>query len=373
MSWPKPNITNIVRPPVQLNRGRWGLFITALAIISSFILAKAWPNDSYASQWTYWVGVAFFPTLIGGSAFSIRLYLYGLAQEKYDIWQDEQKKVEQNWQKWAMKSLLVLDSAYVIPDEITASSILENGSNLHSKINKSLKFKDKSELTSAFDNIFCSMSDAISILPSKANINISLYMPFDSYENIDREIARAYRNSGIKHDYNLNYMIDTVPNIEKIAEWIDSPQPMIELIIINNTQSSASEFLAAFLLVNNAQYQDLEIKKAKAQILRPMIDEELPIAIKQMVEMQPAIKQVSHLWFVNLDNKQETEINKQLVNQSVEPEQLYGLEKFVGKQTELSYWLALAMSSEMINKTKRNNLIATRNQNQWLFSVVTLA
>lgn len=371
MSWSKPNITNIVNPPVKLNRGRWSIFFGVFTVVTAFFLAKIWPNDNYATQWTYWLGVGFFPTVIGGGALSVRLYLYGLAQEKYDIWQHEHKNVEQNWQNWAMRSAVVMNSFYILPNKITTHEILNNESNLEAQINKSLVFDGDFELIHNLEDIFKSMSEIISKLSSKTTINITIYSSFESYEYIDEVLDKAYRNSGISHAYKLTHFTENKSNIELISDLIDNSESVVELIIINNTQSKATAFLAGFLLLNHPESENIDMKNAEAKILRPMIDEDLSVGIKQMSEMQTAIKQVNQLWFVNLEIEQEAEITKQLVNQHVTSEKQYKLEKFAGNQADLSYWLALAIGCEMIKTTNQNNLIATKKQNQWLFSVVT--
>ena len=123
--------------------------------------------------------------------------------------------------------------------------------------------------------------------------------------------------------------------------------------------------------MDKQHYLDLAIDIAQSEILRPMVTDDLFIGVNQMVEMQPATHQINQLWFANLDHKQEVNIAKQLAELNISPEQIYKLESLVGNQTELSYWLSLALGCEMVTKTKQNNLIAAVSHNQWLFSVVT--
>ena len=158
---------------------------------------------------------------------------------------------------------------------------------------------------------------------------------------------------------------------EKLIQWIDNPQSALQLIIINNTISSGSAFLCAFLLTDKEHYQDLDIDIAKCEILRPMITDDLLVGINQMNDIQPAIHQINQLWFANMSNQQEVNLTKLLADLQISPEQIYKLESLLGNQTELSYWLSLAMGCDMITQTKQNNLITAMSRNQWLFSVVT--
>lgn len=370
MSWPKPNVINTLKPPVKLNTRRWGLFFTALFFIMGIVMAIIWPNNDFASQWTFWAGVTVIPTVIGGIAVSIRLYLYGLAQEEYEIWQHEQKQIEQNWQMWAMQSLVVLDSYYVLPNHLTAKKILTDSVNLTTEINNSLTFDEKFEFSSYVEELLFSVSQLLSNLPVSDPINILVYSSPEAFNYFDDEINHAYRKAKIAQPYTLSHQLMPYANVEKLTDWIDTPQPNLKLIIVNNMVSSGTAFLCAFLVMDKQYYQDLNIDIAKCEILRPMTTTDLLTGINQMVNMQPAIRQINQLWFSNLDNKQEIDITKNLTDLKISPQQMYKLENLAGNQTELSYWLSLALGCEMITTTKQNNLITAMSQNQWLFSVV---
>ena len=154
MSWPKPKVLNPLKPPLKLHRGRWYLFFIVLSFITTILLIIIWPNESYSSQWIFWISATIIPTTITGIAVSIRLYIYGLAQEEYEIWQLEQKNIDENWKNWAMKSLVILDSYYVLPNHITVQDIFNNSVNLPTKINKSLEFGDEFNIKIYLEEVF---------------------------------------------------------------------------------------------------------------------------------------------------------------------------------------------------------------------------
>ena len=371
MSWPKPKVIDTLKPPVKLHSGRWFLFFIILIFITGMILALMWPNNNYSKQWTFWAGTIFISSMIGGIAIGIRFYLYGLAQEEYEIWQHEQKHIAQNWQAWAMKSLVVLDSYYLLPNQITIQQLLTDSANLEIQINKSLAFNDTVELHQHIEDLFFSIHHQLSIIPVTETINITVYSSNDAYNYIDDDIHRAYKAVKIVQPYTLTHQIMPSANPDKLTEWIDSTQTGLQLVIINNTISSGTAFLCAFLLMDKQHYLDLAIDIAKSEILRPMVTDDLFVGVNQMVEIQPAINKINQLWINNLDFKQEVNITKHLAELNISPEQIYKLESLVGNQTELSYWLSLALGCEMVTKTKQNNLIAAVSHNQWLFSVVT--
>lgn len=368
MSWPKPKVLNPLKPPLKLHRGRWYLFFIVLSFITTILLIIIWPNESYSSQWIFWISATIIPTTITGIAVSIRLYIYGLAQEEYEIWQLEQKNIDENWKNWAMKSLVILDSYYVLPNHITVQDIFNNSVNLPTKINKSLEFGDEFNIKIYLEEVFLSLSKLLPELSEKETININIYTSFESNVLLEEDINNAYQTAKLPWKYKLSQHISDNVNAEILQEMIDDSQTSLQLVIINNTISLNSAFLCAFLGTSKQHYQDLGINSAKVEILRPMIATELDNAIGQMIDMQHAIKQVKQVWFTNVEKKQQVEILTLLADQKISLDNQINLDSFIGNQTGLSYWLSLSMGCEMVVLTNQNNLMTAYSHNKWLLS-----
>ena len=368
MSWPKPKVLNPLKPPLKLHRGRWYLFYIVLSFITTILLIIIWPNESYGSQWIFWISATIIPTTITGIAVSIRLYIYGLAQEEYEIWQLEQKNIDENWKNWAMKSLVILDSYYVLPNHLTVQDILNNSVNLPTKINKSLEFGDEFNIKIYLEEVFLSLSKLLPELSEKETININIYTSLESSPLLEEDINNAYQTTKLPWKYKLSQHISDNVNAEILQEMIDDSQTSLQLVIINNTISLNSAFLCAFLGTSKQHYQDLGINSAKVEILRPMVATELDNAIGQMIDMQHAIKQVKQVWFTNVEKKQQVEILTLLADQKISLDNQINLDSFIGNQTGLSYWLSLAMGCEMVMLTNQNNLMTAYSHNKWLLS-----
>ncbi|WP_334325185.1 hypothetical protein [Gilliamella apicola] len=368
MSWPKPKVLNPLKPPLKLHRGRWYLFFIVLSFITTILLIIIWPNESYSSQWIFWISATIIPTTITGIAVSIRLYIYGLAQEEYEIWQLEQKNIDENWKNWAMKSLVILDSYYVLPNHLTVKDIINNGVNLPSKINKSLEFGDEFNIKIYLEEVFLSLSKLLPELSEKETININIYTSLESSPLLEEDINNAYQTAKLPWKYKLSQHISDNVNAEILQEMIDDSKTSLQLVIINNTISLNSAFLCAFLGTSKQHYQDLGINSAKVEILRPMVATELDNAIGQMIDMQHAIKQVKQVWFTNVEKKQQVEILTLLADQKISLDNQINLDSFIGNQTGLSYWLSLAMGCEMVMLTNQNNLMTAYSHNKWLLS-----
>lgn len=368
MSWPKPKVLNPLKPPLKLHRGRWYLFFIVLSFITTILLIIIWPNESYSSQWIFWISATIIPTTITGIAVSIRLYIYGLAQEEYEIWQLEQKNIDENWKNWAMKSLVILDSYYVLPNHLTVKDIINNGVNLPSKINKSLEFGDEFNIKIYLEEVFLSLSKLLPELSEKETININIYTSLESSPLLEEDINNAYQTAKLPWKYKLSQHISDNVNAEILQEMIDDSKTSLQLVIINNTISLNSAFLCAFLGTSKQHYQDLGINSAKVEILRPMVATALDNAIGQMIDMQHAIKQVKQVWFTNVEKKQQVEILTLLADQKISLDNQINLDSFIGNQTGLSYWLSLAMGCEMVMLTNQNNLMTAYSHNKWLLS-----
>ena len=61
--------------------------------------------------------------------FSIRLFIYGLAEEKVKVWDEQIKSQDKQWQKWSMQSLAVLNSVVITPHNLSVDNLLKNKGN----------------------------------------------------------------------------------------------------------------------------------------------------------------------------------------------------------------------------------------------------
>ncbi|MCO6524154.1 MAG: hypothetical protein J6562_03925 [Candidatus Schmidhempelia sp.] len=373
MTWPKPDMNNGVTLPKKLHFARWVLFFSIFTLITGIVFFLIWKEEDNISQWLFVTKGVLIPFVLCSIALSVRIYIYGLALEKYEIWHDEVAHINQNWQLWAMQSLMVMDSYCVLPKPLTTKKILYDSSNLPVEMDKTLAFDDTFELKQHVEHILCSVSGLLSQLSKTESINITIYSSPEAYGSyLNSEIDDAYKAARIEQAYTLSHHIMHHANAEILTEWIDNEQSALQLIIINNTISSISTaFLCTLLLMDKTRYQKLALDIAKGEILRPMITTDMVKGIKQMVEIQPAMQKVEQFWFANLDKKQEGRLSVSLAKSNFSLEEIYKLDIIVGKQTQLAYWLALALGCEMISQTEQNNFIAAISQNQWIFTVLT--
>lgn len=371
MSWSKPRITPMA-PPNKPNRRFWVGSIFSLFIIMLFSLMGLLRDSRYLTSLFFWLTAIIVPLLIGCIALSIRYYVYGLAKERFDIWERESNKINDKWQDWAMSYVNIIDSYWSTPNKLTATKIISDRQNLPLQIGKVLSFNDKLDLEYYFDDLFYNLADALNQLPGEQPILITLYSSPESYRHLDDVIYTTYHRSQINKSFSLVHQMVSRSDIEKIIKLIDNPSPTAQpqLIIINDLLSKGSAFLSALLLAEPKMYAEIGQPKINIKFLRPMATDSISDAIEQMTEMQPAIKDIAQLWCANLDNKQEICIAKTLADHEISPDEINFLDSLVGQQTDLAYWSLISLGTQLVKQQQKNILLATLSQEQYLFSVL---
>lgn len=371
MPWPKPEIT-LINPPLKPKRLVWIAVFAVLLIITGTLLILMWSDNRYFSAVSFWVMLILVPALIGSIALSLRFYQYGIAQEHFEIWQQEQALIEDNWQEWAMRSVRVMGSYWITPNELTAASIIFDLKNLPVQIEKVLAFEnDEQDDEPYFEDLFYSMAQSINQLPNCQKMTITVYSSPESYAYLDDTIAVVSRRCQIKPRYTFKQQISQHVALNDIIQLIDNPSDEPHLLIMNNLRSHGSAFLGAILIVDEQLLDPDLAQMVESHLLRPMETDDITDGIHQMVEMQPALSGVTQLWCANLDKAHEIEIAKQLAEHNISPKAIHFLDSIAGQQTDLAHWSLLALGNQLVKQTNESLLLASKSNGQFLFSVLT--
>ncbi|WP_392561461.1 hypothetical protein RHO12_09965 [Orbus sturtevantii] len=373
MSWPKPEIISL-NPPDKPRRWFWIALFAAFFIITTLFLIASWGDNDYFSSLSFWLIAIVVPFVFGSVALSIRFYLYGLAQEHFDIWQQEQQQIDGNWQEWAMSSASIIASYWITPNALDETAILCNRVELPMQCDKVLEFDDnKPDHEHYFDELFYRFVEPINKLPDNTPIAITVYSSSQSYTALDNTIEAIYRRHKINKPYSLTHQTSAYAQLEQITDVIDTPQRAVQLIIVNNLQSKGSAFLAALLLADKQFEADADQLLVESNLLRPMVSDNIAAATQQMAEMQPGLAGVAQLWYANVDKAKQIEIAKGLSDHGVSPDGINALDSLAGQQTDLAYWSLLALGNKLVKQSQQDILLVTSSQGQYLFSVLTRA
>lgn len=372
--WPKPDVIPIL-PPSKPKRWVWIMTFIVLFAITAIFLILSWGDENYFNSLSFWLVLIMLPATLGSVALSIRFYFYGLAQERFDIWQQEQKQVNDNWQDWAMSGTHVIASAWYTPNELTASKILLQRQNLAVQIDKVLAFGDEQrDYAHSFEDVFYQLSSPLNQLPDNIKVAITIYSSLESYSYLDDIVFKAYQQSSIKQPYTLQHQLTPTVHIEKVIDLIDNPDHTLQLLVFNNLKSSCSAFFSAILIIGEpllSQFGSQLSIELESKIIRPMIAKDISAAIGQMAQMQPALLDVKQLWCANLNKQQEVEIVKQLAQQNISLDNINYLDSIAGKQNDLAYWSLLSLGSQLVKQSQQTLLLATSHQDECIFSVLS--
>lgn len=371
--WPKPNVTTSIEPPHKPRKNVWVAIYCVLFIVTGLFLMFRWKGEDYFSSISFWLILILFPIISGSVALSARFFLYGLAQEKFDIWQQEKNRVDCNWQDWAMEGINILASYWTNPNDLTAAKVIFDRQNLAATRDVALAYNAKEfEFQYYFEELFYNIKLPLSELSDDISVSITVYSSPDSYCYLDDTIHATYKKCRIRNPYTLQHKLATHAQINKIVSLIDEPKHEIDLIIINNASSTGSAFLSAILLLNEQLITDIGAKVTiESKLLRPMFSDDIDAAISQMHEMQPAISETQQIWFANLTKEQEIKAIMQLASHNISLNHFDYLESVAGKQTDLAYWSLLSLGSQLVKHQKQTILIVTMSQEEYLLSVMT--
>jgi hypothetical protein len=377
--WTKPKIEPLPElEPIKIRHWLIIGLITLVAItLLGFILLPRRYQENYPLLILFICGCTLMMT---GVLFSIRLFMYGIQQEKNKIWYEETQYLHQQWQNWAMQSLAILDSVIILPDNLSnlVDSIVNNAQSLpidYTKINQ-FENTDDTFYFNCFDEIFANIAGNL----NKFEQHLKLIIWLDSYDNptvLEQAIYQAANKWQLKQKIELNpYPIHT-GNALIINQLIDDNQPALYLIISNNAQSqTSSAFISALLMVNTQLLSTMDEIKPQSYLLRSMLTtpSEYEAAIQQMLDIQPAFNNTTQCWHSQIDGEALNQLTMVLVKNdvvTVTPLVRHDIDGYFGiPNEEMTYWLLLALTSQLCKKNGQHHLVATQLRSSRVLSLL---
>jgi hypothetical protein len=379
--WIKPKIAPLPEvKPIKL----WHWLIIGLAILLGvtllfFIILPERYQKNYLLLALIICGCTLMMT---STLFSIRLFLYGVEEEKNKIWQEETQYLHQQWQNWAMQSLAILDSVIILPDNLSSfvDSIVTNSQELeldYAKINQ-FKNTDKTFYSNCFDQIFANIARNL----NKVEPHLKLIIWLDNNNNptlLEKLIYQAANKWQLKQEIELSTDPIYTGKSLIINQLIDDNQPALYLIISNNAQSqTSSAFISALLMVNTQLLSTMDDVKPQSYLLRSMLttQHKYEAAIQQMLDIQPAFNNITQCWHSQINGEELNELTTLLNKNDVDIVTAKQLARhdFDGNfgipNKEMSYWLLLALANQACQKNGDYHLVATKLRNDMVFSLL---
>lgn len=370
MAWPKPEMIPSGVPSKPRQR-IWVVLCCMFILLSFVIFALFWPDDRYVYQPIFWIMALCFGIALGGMVLCARFYVYGLALEQHEIWQQEQKSIQRNWQNWAMKRTAILGSYLLTPIELTAERILCDRRNLPSYVGRSLTFDPPLDPAIALEDLFYSFRPLLAKLPQDVPLIIDAYSSESAYVDLKVIVDHVFPHLQLEQEYTFSHQILTETHSEAIRALIETPPVGAHLILINNGASETFSFMSGLLLGDADRKMPEVSHNSISSILRPMISTDAQAAIRQMAELQPVITQAKGLWLGNFTKEKEMELMQFLSQSGISPDEVYLLNSMAGNQNFLSYWFALLLAGEVARETQTTQLVITGGaRNEYIFSTL---
>lgn len=378
--WPKTDIAKLPAPkPIRLFN--WISIMVLLLVCVLFFMLFVTPVS--VSNNTLFIvilsGITLFVTVI---LFSVRLFIYGLEEEKVKIWDEQIKKRDKQWQEWSMQSLAVLGSVVITPQDLSVDDLLKNQGQLHFSANEVFSFSKTNYrfYLESYEWIFANFYDYLNQIGDSYTLTVLLLGSPEYHTEQTRLIRQAYKQ--LEGNLPIEFRYHSILGAEQddINQLIDNEEPALYLIIADNVQSTdSSAFMSALLLANESLYTNIPNLRAQSYVLRPMQTnrDELSTAIAQMHEIQPAFSHIQQLWYSQFDEKAVADLRilffeYDIILREMEYPAIYPLDTYFGHPNKvLSYWLLLALTTQAVTKTQQTQLVAANVLDKLLFTVVS--
>lgn len=381
MGWDRqpPAVLPAPMPPVL---GRW-LVAAVLAVLIGVLLFLLYASERVPLLQTLnvWV-LSGSPLLALALAFGVRAFVYGGALNRYRFLDGEAQVARQAWQDWAQRSVAVLGSCVVLPDQVSASVLMQARSGLPPRPGVArrmtlLPHTSEERAQAGLQLLLPALASALEALPESPALRVTLLNDTqpDQYEALRRDWQRCWTRLT---------RLPCPETVTLVAElpysWLDdklkSASNDFELIIILQVQGGSvySDGLAALLLCPDGVSGVASLPVA-ASLLRPMPlvadkhDSELPLFLQTQAQACQATGLLAdHLDLQALTGDVLTAGAAEGAGLSAQ--QVWVLEQFCGLAGPFSSLRLAALAVEMARHQQGPLLMLSREQSRYWISTV---
>ena len=276
----------------------------------------------------------------------------------------------------------MLNSVIITLHNLSVDNLLKNKGELRSAFHEQFSFNDINDqfYIETYEWVFSNPYDTLHQIDDNYKITVLLQGLSESNDEQSILIRRAYKLLECNHSLEFHYQSNFDADLYDINRLIDNEQPSLYLIITDNVQSTdSSAFMSALLLANEPLYTKIPSLRVKSYILRPMKTnwDELPKAISQMHEIQPAFSHIKTLWCSQFNEKAVTDLKILFFEYGITLSEMdypatFSLDNYFGYPNKaLSYWLLLALTTQAATKLHQTQLVATTVLDKILFNVIS--
>lgn len=378
--WSKKE-THRLTPPKPLILWHWIAIFILLLVISLIFALFIFSEKMIDNVAIYSLIIASFSILIFAIILAIRIMIYGVKEETVKLWDDELTRVDERWSQWSMQSLAIVKNISITPSNFSACNLIEGMASLSIKNHQVMLFEkaDENFYQQFFKKVFLNLYEPLNQL---ASYPLTIVILNSSKEKINEEIIKqAYNNFDLTNSVSFLYPSPIQNEESFLNSLIDGvTDEQLYLLVANNSHhSSSSNFISCSLIIDPQLMVQSNSINISGLIRRTMVTQKDNVlsAIKQLCEIQPAFIKAECFWLSQMSDDEIMELklafcvlkdeflhNKSLVS--------YPLDMYFGvPNNQLTYWLLVGFAAQGARITKQTQLVATKIDDSYLFTVIT--
>ncbi|UYZ82736.1 hypothetical protein MTZ49_08915 [Entomomonas sp. E2T0] len=252
--WPKSDIAKLP-PPQPIKLWNW-LCIILLVFALAILITLFFFSDSVNNNNTFFVVILVGITVaVTGMLFGLRLFIYGLSEEKIALWSEEIKLRDEKWQDWSMQSLAVLGSVVITPQNLSTDDLLANQAEQSYSAHEVFAFSETNKwfYLESYQWILSNLYDRLSQMDDGDTLTILQLNQHERRQDTEILIRRAYNELKLTLALEFQYIESNQEGPFNANQLIDNEEPALYLVITDNTMDNdSSSFISALLVANES-------------------------------------------------------------------------------------------------------------------------
>lgn len=378
MGWDR-SIPPEVEAPPSVATGRWLLGAGAAVLIGVLLfMLHAAERVPLLQLLNIWV-LAIAPLLLWAMLLIVRLQVHGSAVNYQLFLQQESDAANASWQEWAHRSLVVNASCLLLPDQVTATALMQGDAHLPLRDGLARRVSALPAGTGRAEAgllmLMTAMTSALDALPSEHTLRVTLLCdapPCDRDALLDAW-HRAWATR-IGKPQPATVMLTEALSFEWMDEVFRTGSSAFELLLVVQVNGAAtySDGLAALLFVPDKIASAFDVP-VRAALLRPM-----PLEVSQLeddvhlfLRTQASARLACGLLADNAD--WQPVINGIRITADTEGvlRQQWIQERLCGLAGPFNQWLTAALAAEVVQHKAEPLLLLTREKSRhWINTVM---
>lgn len=307
--------------------------------------------------------------------FCLRSYLWGREVDEHQFLQQEAQYAQQQWEAWAERYLVIMQSVIFLPDRLTVSSLTSEQPQLYGLVCRISDLPAASD-TSTIKLLLDGSEDGLRSLPTDLPLRITLLTdacPNGMTDAFGAAWHELFPGRPVPDDITVTDSL----SFSWVEDRIKQPVLTVDLILVMQLNGGEvySDGMAALLLTSDDVAQKYNLPHS-ARLLRPMpldmakFDDDLTL----FLETQTVACRTSR---VLGDAKAWTEKSAELItrggkmNTPWQAENIDLLEKWCGIPGPFAPWLLTALAADIVSLRKQSLLALFSTEQEHFISTLT--